>query len=253
MSGNPLTTGQVVETTLANLRHPKRYNLVWTALKEWTHLRHNRLPVAFLAHVWPDIGEAPVAVAVDIAHPFELPYGERTVLAAIAGRIRPAVVVEFGTYTGATTALLASAAPDAHIHTIDLPDEKLPGDVDAAGIGRFYRADPALRARITEHRIDSRDLRTDDMRGCVDLIFIDASHEYEDVLRDSRKALEMVSGRGAIVWDDYHPMLPDVVRALNELAEERRLVRIAHTRLVLYLPSWPEGVPLVNDMPWSML
>ena len=62
---------------------------------------------------------------MDVRHDWELPYAERCVLDAIVRSRRPAVMFEFGTFRGATTRLLAEAAPDAVVHTLDLTAEGL--------------------------------------------------------------------------------------------------------------------------------
>jgi hypothetical protein len=47
----------------------------------------------------------------------------------------------------------------------------------------------------------------DDLRKetAYDLVFVDGSHRLEDVIADSRLALELLAPGGIIVWHDYRP------------------------------------------------
>ena len=53
--------------------------------------------------------------------------------------------------------------------------------------------------------------------GSLDLIWIDASHEYEDVKDDIQAWLPKVKKGGFIGGDDYAPNWPGVVQAVTEL------------------------------------
>ncbi len=52
----------------------------------------------------------------------------------------------------------------------------------------------------------------------MDLILVNAGHEYEYVQADTANALKMLSPAGLLVWDDYHVGWPGVVRAVEEVA-----------------------------------
>ena len=51
----------------------------------------------------------------------------------------------------------------------------------------------------------------------IDFVFIDASHEYEDVKRDLQVWLPKVTHGGALAGHDYDPHWPTVVAAVNEV------------------------------------
>ena len=175
---------------------------------------------------------------MDFRSVYELPYGERAIIDAIVRHIKPALICEFGTFSGATTVLLANAMPDGGaVHTIDLPDSALMAlqgpSFAISQIGAAFRGS-VYEDRITFHRSAIRDFDFSPFRARADFVFIDASHTYEDVLHDSRRALEIVAPKGVIVWDDYQVAHWDSVRALNKLAEKLPLERIASSRFVLY-------------------
>ena len=64
------------------------------------------------------------------------------------------------------------------------------------------------------------------------LVHIDASHEYDDVLRDARIYWDILAPGGFLVGDDYSPDWPGVIKAADEFAVEKRV------RLVSSTPKW---------------
>jgi hypothetical protein len=64
------------------------------------------------------------------------------------------------------------------------------------------------------------------------LIHIDASHDYEDVLRDALTYWEILEPGGYLVGDDYHANWPSVVKAADEFAAQKRLPLGNHS------PKW---------------
>lgn len=214
-------------------------------MRAWTEMYSSSdtaaIPERYLIEVWPGIAEVRPAASLDISHWWELPYGERAVLDAIVRFAQPAVCYEFGTFSGSTTVLIANAAPPGSVvHTIDVPDELIDGGyldygITPAMIGGHLRERPETGAEIRFHRQLIADFDFKPLKGAVQFIFVDASHDYEDVQADSRRALEMLSPDGIIVWDDYGAeMHPGVTRALDELSHEVSLVRVASTRLVVH-------------------
>ena len=57
----------------------------------------------------------------------------------------------------------------------------------------------------------------------ADMIYIDASHDYEDVKMDLKTYWPLVSSGGVMFGDDY--TWPDVAQAVNEFAESNKLKR----------------------------
>lgn len=230
-------SGLQVTTELLKLfgsRH--RSSKVRYLLNHLRWLEVNDLPVEYFRRLFPEIAAIPASVGADIDHPFELPYGERFILAAIAAGRRPRLIFEFGTFSGSTTKVLADAAPEATVHTIDLPDEAIESDSWIADmIGAAFRDDPSYDGRIVQHRSNSRDFDYTSFHRRADLVYVDASHAHEDVVHDSKRALEIVSDDGVIVWDDYQPEIPGVVAGLRELdASGLDVVHVAETRLVVH-------------------
>ena len=151
----------------------------------------------------------------------------------------PRTVFEFGTFRGLMTVnLLINAADDAQMYTLDIPPEKRDTltaggwdrSIDDSVIGEIYRRSP-YAGRITQILSDSRALDTAPYVGKMDFVFIDASHEYEFVVNDTKKAFEMLSPDGVVAWHDYADDYPGVRRHLDELGREREVFWVTGTRI----------------------
>jgi predicted O-methyltransferase YrrM len=214
----------MVSATATNLRaNDRRLRLQW-ALDHWTFVARDNLESAYVHELFPGIEHSTSHGTVGISHSYELPYGERVLLELITRSLEPEAIFEFGTYTGTTTKLLAEAWPAATVRTIDLPGG---GDV----IGSAFRDGPA---NIVSYRADIADFDFRPYENSVDLIYIDASHVYEDVVRDSELAFSLLRSDGVVVWDDYHAAQPDVVRALNEVSRRAKVHHLTGSRLCVH-------------------
>jgi Methyltransferase domain len=66
----------------------------------------------------------------------------------------------------------------------------------------------------------------------IDLVFVDAAHDYPHGLADSRTALRLVRPGGVILWHDFNPQFPGLVHAIIEATDELPLKRLGmHTTL----------------------
>jgi len=176
-------------------------------------------------------------------------------LAAICAASRPTRIVEFGTFLGLGTAVLALNSA-AGILTIDLPDTPRAQETETLSqadltlvsrsrnrIGAYYRGE-TYADRITEVRCDSRRLDLRDYVPFADLCLIDGGHSYECIASDTSNALRVLAPGGTIIWDDYFWMYPDVVLFLNELQKAGYpLYRIKGTNLVVYRNSGSRPAP----------
>ena len=50
------------------------------------------------------------------------------------------------------------------------------------------------------------------------LVIVDAGHGYEEASIDSENAVRLAGPTGVVIWDDYIPMWPGVMQAVNETA-----------------------------------
>jgi predicted O-methyltransferase YrrM len=154
-------------------------------------------------------------------------------------------IFEFGTYDGATTAYLASSSPNVKVWTLDLPEDQGLLSAQSAQTqttprltGYRYRELP-YADRVTQLLGDSRHFDFSRWTQSVDLVIIDGGHSYDIVRSDSANALRMIAPGGVIIWDDYSPVWPDVVRAVDDFAAASHVypVRIANTGLAIVDPT----------------
>jgi hypothetical protein len=59
------------------------------------------------------------------------------------------------------------------------------------------------------------------------LIHIDASHEYDDVVKDARMYWDILAPGGFLIGDDYHRYWPEVIRAADDFAAEKGVALVA--------------------------
>lgn len=152
---------------------------------------------------------------------------ELVTICRLVRQASPEAVFEFGTFDGRTTLNLAANAPDARVHTIDLPQQTLNSSAaplhahetryaDKPFSGERFRSSD-LASRITQLHGDSGSFDFSPLYDSIDFIFVDGSHTYEYVINDSLHAMRMLrGGRGTIVWHDYGRW-DGVTRALNQL------------------------------------
>ncbi|HKP53260.1 MAG TPA: class I SAM-dependent methyltransferase [Chloroflexia bacterium] len=203
----------------------------------------DNLPERQLHDIFPGIEGREVC----LGHYYEdkaIPYGEAYVIGAISAHLRPRAVFEIGTFTGGATLLMARhAGPECEVYTLDMPPDdkslKLPGvdldppEANASRIGERFRGTEYER-QITQLYGDSATFDYSPYRGKMDLVFVDGSHSYSYVVNDTRKALEMLSPRGTIIWDDCANIHPGVPEALDKFGERLPISRIANTRFAAY-------------------
>ncbi len=199
------------------------------------------LPIISASQIWQR--HEPVLIAEIEQRGYNVTAYELTVLCQLSRRFHPAKVFEFGTFDGRSSVNLLLNSPEAHLYTLDLPPDvrTLP---EEAKVGERLRR-PEFEGRYTQLFGDSRTLDFSPYAGQMDLVFIDAGHEYEFVKSDTDRALELIrpakdgQGAGVIVWHDFG-QIPGVTRAVEELYASGKapgeLVRIRQTSLALCLP-----------------
>jgi predicted O-methyltransferase YrrM len=150
-------------------------------------------------------------------------------------------ILEIGTATGQTTALIARNAPEATVHTVNIPPEEIAqgGELvtrafSREAIGATYRAQGCTNVR----QIFANTATWQPDIGSIDVAFIDGCHDTEFVFNDSRKALAHMKPGSFILWHDFHPGLVDQYEWIRcvcrgvEMLYERGLIkgRILHLR-----------------------
>lgn len=169
---------------------------------------------------------------------WELPYGERVVLGAIARSCainRPmGLVFEVGTFEGETACLLAGNSSRAPVHTLDLPDADAARFGTPGNIGKKIReAPPEISSLITMHRGHSTTFDYSRFLGKCGLVYLDGSHWISHTVHEANMAKKMLVSGGVCVMDDIQ--LPTVHAALALLHDQgMRFSHVSHTRLAVW-------------------
>jgi SAM-dependent methyltransferase len=155
---------------------------------------------------------------------------ELVIIASLIQGLKPTRLLELGTFDGRTTLnMAANSSPGAVVFTLDLPKDSPNSTLlPLAPFEAKYIANRATVSRFvgTEYQNNIVQLRGDSaafdfspFAGTMDFVFIDGSHSYQYVLRDSATALRLLRNRrGVILWHDYGtPCWAGVTQALNEL------------------------------------
>jgi predicted O-methyltransferase YrrM len=185
---------------------------------------------------------------------------EHACLACIVKWIAPKTILEIGTYLGATTRVLfLNSGADTEIYTVDLPGDYVPTanitdkalaqrsiELARSGSDRPYLPrSPRVHLRLGDSvTLNWREV----VEGKpVDLILIDGSHSAFYAIHDTRKALEVLSQRGAIVWHDawyrdygYYSdgyRVHEAIRAVLSTTQQSHVFRMRGTEYAVY---WPE-------------
>lgn len=174
---------------------------------------------------------------------------ELAILAKAAANLKPGTeIIEIGTFDGRTALNLAVNAPQScRVFTLDLPPD-IPTAFALASSERQYVDKPLPGVRFRSHSEfkdfpgvsnivqligDSASFDWSGHVGKAGLVFVDGSHAYEYVHKDTETAFHLAIKGGVIFWHDYG-VWEDVTRALEEFEsrERRGLVHIRGTSLV---------------------
>jgi Methyltransferase domain len=212
--------------------------------------RSRLVPSRYVWEQYPSVKDLAVPMGEVRFHEWNMDPYELYFLSALALIRRPRLIFELGTFDGATTLALARLLPEVRILTLDLPDELSGAAARAQEEGREssrsgsrFHGTPE-QTRITQLYGDSRTFDFAPWLGAVDMVVVDAGHDYDCVHADTQTALRLVSDSGAVIWDDYCPRWGDVVRAVDEVAAEGTAfpVQIRGTEMAVWDRAAPHAV-----------
>jgi predicted O-methyltransferase YrrM len=204
--------------------------------------RNFLLPSRELDDLFPGASSVEIAfpaVEIQRAKSMVLPLGELLTIAAICRQRRPKRVFEIGTFTGATSLLIAmNIGADDELLTLDLPIT----DTLGYTAGAVFAATPYAR-KITQLYGDSRQFDFSPWYGTIDLVFIDANHTYPFVKADTEAAFRLLAPGGVVVWDDYiwlpeYPECAGVSAYLHELSARKACFQLPGMRLAVHLDEY---------------
>tara|TARA_B100000787_G_scaffold130682_1_gene99595 strand:- start:273 stop:1043 length:771 start_codon:yes stop_codon:yes gene_type:complete len=161
-------------------------------------------------------------------------------------------IFEFGTCSGKNTMLMAlNSKKNSNIVSLTLnqnQSKKLTSDkndnntsirniVNESNYEKFLFSGKEIEKKIRVIFIDSKKFNTDEYLQKFDLIFIDGGHTYSVVESDSKKAFEMLSSKGVIIWHDYvvgKESCRDICKYINELEKEKKIFHIKDTSMCYF-------------------
>lgn len=156
-------------------------------------------------------------------------YWELVALSSLVKRFSPKTIFEIGTGHGRSTLQIANnTSTEAVIHTLDISDQH--------PVGMIF-IDKSQAQKVKRICSDSTTYDYSPFHKKVDFVLVDGAHDYKTVVADSEKAFDMVAPNGQILWDDFSPGWPGVVKALKELRGQKDLFRIPGTSYVYYQAS----------------
>ena len=169
-------------------------------------------------------------------HMWNVRLDEEIYLGLIIKAIQARRIFEIGTFNGATTRHMAeTAGPDAQVFTLDLPEAEFdrtqtPDSFQGAGVGEKFRNSP-VEQQITQLLGDSTHFDFSPYERSMDLVFVDAAHDYVHGVVDSRNALRLVRPGGVVVWHDFG--WPGLAQAIREATIGYPLARLSRTTLAV--------------------
>ena len=130
-------------------------------------------------------------------------------------------IAEVGCKEGRTTEYLLSAFPDSVVIAID-PWENIPNEAESydewdfeAIKAEFYRRTDEYKDRRVVLPVTSVEAAEEMKSGSLDMVFIDAAHDYENVRNDIEAWYPKVRQGGLIAGHDWQHKFPDVQRAVT--------------------------------------
>jgi predicted O-methyltransferase YrrM len=217
--------------------------------KVWEAVAKEKIPDLLLCQIFPPaIEEESIVMQRFLGKWGNLSVEAVAKICLICRWLKPRLVFEIGTFTGMTTYQIAqNCSKGTYIFTLDLPPNStsqyemssMDRHVSSHFEGKLgtqtgcYFADKLGLYNIKQLWGDSATFDFSSFYHKVDLVFIDAAHDYENKKSDTKNALRMVKPGGIIIWDNYKdPVNPYCTKFLSEL--NLPLFSLKGTNLVIY-------------------
>ena len=129
-------------------------------------------------------------------------------------------VCEVGSYTGMNAGNILNVLPVNKMYIVDGWEEGYAGTNVEKSCRKYLswrKNQVVIIKKLSDEAVD--DIPDDS----IDFLYIDADHSYEWVKKDLNNYWGKVRENGIIGGHDYTGLCPDVIKAVNEFAEERGL------------------------------
>ena len=142
-------------------------------------------------------------------------------------------IVEIGTWDGENAVGLRKCFPDAYLYLVD-PYQPFPSYLENGGPmsenPEAFKAAYKTVCKQFENDPKTTMIKHTSLEGAslvpnnIDLIFIDGDHSYEHVKQDILTWRPKVRPGGLLTGHDYSLLLPDLMKAVNEIFPNQFIV-----------------------------
>lgn len=208
------------------------------------------IPTVNLNKVFPDeLEKGAITLENFLGHWGNVSIEELCKICLIVKWLKPRRILELGTYNGMTTLQMALNAPsNCEVFTLDLDPQQSAllkhSAIDelvskhfksrfSTETGGYFKG--RTDVSITQLWGDTASFDYSVLGGPVDLVFIDAAHDYENKKRDCENALKILSENGVVLWHNYADICcPEVTKCLAEYCERFPIYHLRNTSLAVF-------------------
>jgi len=218
------------------LRQWLRFPLTFEAAKAL-----EKVPMASVADLFPGTGVGLISIPPESLERQigQIRLDEEVQIGLMIQALDARRLFEIGTFEGGTTRFLADkAGEEAEVFTLDFPQGAEVAWGSRVQIGQKFRG-AVVESRITQLFGDSLKFDFSPYERSMDLVFVDAAHDYLHGLADSRTALRLVKPGGVVLWHDFTPYFPGLVHGIIEATAGMPLKRLGVNTTLAVLHTSP--------------
>jgi SAM-dependent methyltransferase len=193
------------------------------------------VPVATFPELFPGKQAGPISIPPESLDRqiFHIRLDEEVLIGLTVQALGARRIFEIGTFEGGTTRFLADKAGEgAEVFTLDLPEAEFAWSWTQTG--RKFRGS-AVGPRIKQLFGNSLEFDFSPYERSIDLVFVDAAHDYPHGFADSRTALRLVRPGGVVLWHDFNSHFPGLVHAIIEATAGLPLKRLGMDTTLAFL------------------
>jgi len=213
-------------------------------------LANLRIPTVNLNKVFPvELEKGSIALENFLGHWGNASIEDLCKICLMVKFLKPKKILEIGTYNGMTTLQMALNAPSECItYTLDLPEETQASlqhtTFDDYVAKHFRKKFGTTTGSYFKKRVDLniKQLWGDSaifdysvVGDKIDIIFIDAAHDYKNKSIDTENALRLLATNGLIIWHNYNDVLnPEVTKYLLDISGRFPIYHLRNTMTAIY-------------------
>lgn len=187
-----------------------------------------RVPVITITELFPGTQVGPVFISPESLdrQVWQIRLDEEILIGLTVQALGAQRIFEIGTFEGGTTRFLADKAGEgAEVFTLDFPEGAELAWSSRTQIGTKFRG-TAVEPRIKQLFGNSLEFDFSPYERSIDLVFVDAAHDYPHGSADSRTALRIVRPGGVVLWHDFSAYFPGLVHGIIEATSGLPLKRL---------------------------